>query len=467
MDARRLPSPLALLLVVGCSSEPAAESPGSGGTGGDAFDAPGDVIPDAGAGGTADALADAPSEAPPFDASAFPELDPSLCPAPPAEDLHGFDAAYVLVESGSWQTDKAFYVLTLLDAVPDVQTDGDATLAALATTRAQALQTAVDGCNDDVACWGVAAKWSDSDMTTAADALVALAGASSTVETMAANLRKSGHAQLHAGGTDAELLREAWLDAASALNRGWDDYAAPLGAGKLKSLFTGAAASAGAQPFFTPLLDLVTGALDADARDEASRYEPLADGENQAALWRIPSVDFSKHPFAVIVVPGQGPSDLSHALDPGGQVRADQAAARYAAGLAPLIALSGGHVHPDRTPYSEAIEMKKYLRTTYDIPEDAIVVDPHARHTTTNLRNVARQLYRYGVPVDSPMLVTTDALQTLYIAAASDTGIYGARCLDELGYLPYRSITKLGTLDNCWIPAVESLYADARDLLDP
>jgi hypothetical protein len=211
----------------------------------------------------------------------------------------------------------------------------------------------------------------------------------------------------------------------------------------------------------------VLGGLEADGRDEAARYEPLADGENAAALARIRCIDFSKYPFAAIVVPGQGPTDFDHPLDPTGQIRADQAAARLAAGLAPLIALSGGHVHPDRTPYSEAIEMKQYLIATYAIPEAAILVDPHARHTTTNLRNVARLLYRYGVPVDRPSLVTTDEFQTAYIAAAGANQVFGKRCLDELGYFPYRGLSKLDLLDDCWVPSVDSLYADARDLLDP
>jgi uncharacterized SAM-binding protein YcdF (DUF218 family) len=32
--------------------------------------------------------------------------------------------------------------------------------------------------------------------------------------------------------------------------------------------------------------------------------------------------------------------------------------------------------------------MKRQLVALFGIPESAILVDPHARHTTTNLRNV-------------------------------------------------------------------------------
>ena len=63
--------------------------------------------------------------------------------------------------------------------------------------------------------------------------------------------------------------------------------------------------------------------------------------------------------------------------------------------------MSGGFVHPAQTPYAEAIEMKKALIADFSIPQEAILVDPHARHTTTNMRNAARLLYRYAIPFES------------------------------------------------------------------
>jgi uncharacterized SAM-binding protein YcdF (DUF218 family) len=41
--------------------------------------------------------------------------------------------------------------------------------------------------------------------------------------------------------------------------------------------------------------------------------------------------------------------------------------------------------------------MKHDLIARLGIPAAAILVDPHARHTTTNMRNAARLLYRYGM----------------------------------------------------------------------
>ena len=399
----------------------------------------------------------------------FSSLDPAQCPQIVPEDLYGASPRAPLVTSGSAIEDKSFYVLTLLDAVADARAAVSTwpALATLAAEHAQMMQSAVRDCNGDAACWGEAVTWSDADIDRAGAALVALHGASKPIQAAAMSLRRSGAAQLHASLTDAPLLQAAWVDAAHALNQGWEEHVAGLATDTVARLLSGAAVTAAGRPFFSPLVQLVLGGLAADGRDEAARYEPLAAGENAAALARIPCIDFSQYRFAAIVVPGQGPSDLNHPLDPNGQIRADQAAARLAAGLAPLIVLSGGHVHPDRTPYSEAIEMKQYLMATYAIPEAAILVDPHARHTTTNLRNVARLLYRYGVPVDRPSLVTTDQFQAFYIAAAGATQVFGKRCLDELGYFPYRGVTQLDLLDDCWVPSANSLYADARDLLDP
>jgi hypothetical protein len=399
----------------------------------------------------------------------FSALDPARCPEIVPEDLHGANPTAPLVMAHSQIETKAFYVLTLLDVVATARTAVAIwpALAALADEHMQTLQSAVNDCNGDPTCWGQAVRWSDSDITRAGDALVALYGASDAIRAAAAALRASGDAQLHASLSDPELLRHAWQDAAQALNKGWEDHVAGLAAATVQRVLADTAATAAGSPFFSPLLRIVLDGLDADGRDEAARYEPLAEGENAAALTRIACTDFSKYPFAAIVVPGEGPTSLDHSLDPLGQIRADQAAARLAAGLAPLIVLSGGHVHPDRTPYSEAIEMKKYLMATYAIPEAALLVDPHARHTTTNLRNVARLLYRYGVPVDRPSLITSDTYQTAYIAQAGATRIFGKRCLDELGYFPYRGLLKLDLQDNCWVPSVDSLYADARDLLDP
>ena len=101
--------------------------------------------------------------------------------------------------------------------------------------------------------------------------------------------------------------------------------------------------------------------------------------------------------------------------------------------------------------------------TRFGIPAEAIIVDPHARHTTTNMRNAARLIYRYGIPFDKKALVTTDPQQSDYI----ENPTFEKRCLNELGYLPYRLVRRTSAFDLEFLPQIESLQADPTDPLDP
>jgi hypothetical protein len=165
----------------------------------------------------------------------------------------------------------------------------------------------------------------------------------------------------------------------------------------------------------------------------------------------------------VIVVPGAGNDLTGVALSPGGKLRDDIAAKRFHDGKAPFVLVSGGFVHPAHTEFSEAIEMKRDLMSRLGVPANAIIVDPHARHTTTNMRNAARLLYRYGAPFDKKALVSTDPQQSTYIEGAG----FAKRCVDELGYVPYKLLGRISQFDLEFLPVVDSLQSDPKDLLDP
>ena len=410
-------------------------------------------------------------------AEALPPLDPAACPitADSGEDPALADPAaaqwspsYAAPTSASIEQDKAFFLVTLLRADAALLADlvADPTLAAAGMDRDQRLRGAPAQCAVDVACLRAALAWADAEAASAGEALRARLSSSGKLASFAKDMRASGRFGLHAAKDDGELVKAAFGDLTTALAATFDAETASLGGAKLAFVVKGTADGHPAQfAFFEPLLGVCLAALTADMRDEASRYEPLDQGENAKALAHIPSIDWAKFPFTVILVPGYGPDDPGVALSPSGQARADLAAARFKASIAPLIALSGGHVHPDRTPYSEAIEMKKYLLAAHGVPEEAMLVDPHARHTTTNLRNVTRLLYRDGVPTDRPLLVTSDFGQSLYIAYWH--GTFGPRCLDELGYLPWRSLVPISQNDTCMRPVAVSLHGDGRDPLDP
>lgn len=406
-----------------------------------------------------------------------PPLDPAGCaitadsgedPVIAAAAEAQWSPAFKAPKGASVEQDKAFFLATMLGNDPALLADlaADMSLAAAGMDRDQRLRGAPAKCAGDVACLRNELTWTDAEAASTAEALRARLTASANLTPFAHDLRASGRFGLHATLDDGALLKAAFVDLTVALAATFDAEAASLGGAKLAPVVTAVAAAHPAPfVFFEPLVAVDLAALTADLRDEASRYEPLDLGENAEALAQIPSIDWAKFPFTAILVPGYGPDDPGVALSPSGQARADLAAARFNAGIAPLIVLSGGHVHPDRTPYSEAIEMKKYLVASRGIPAPALLVDPHARHTTTNLRNASRLLYRYGVPTDRPLLVTSDFGQSLYIGHWH--GMFGPRCQDELGYLPWRSLVPLSQYDTCMRPAAVSLHADGRDPLDP
>jgi len=136
---------------------------------------------------------------------------------------------------------------------------------------------------------------------------------------------------------------------------------------------------------------------------------------------------------------------------------------RFRENKAPLILVSGGFVHPAQTPCCEAIEMKKMLMASFGLSDDSILVDPFARHTTTNIRNAVREIYRYGIPFGKRALIVTDSHQSLNIQDPK----FGSRCLSELRYCPYQSLTRLSPDDLAFVPNIESLQADSMDPLDP
>ncbi len=215
--------------------------------------------------------------------------------------------------------------------------------------------------------------------------------------------------------------------------------------------------------FFTPTLRFAVRLLQANGRDEAARFAPLVSGENAAALKRLMAVNWSQYRYTAIVLLGAGPELPNVSLSPWGKERIRLGVADYRAGIAPFVLVSGGFVHPSRTPYCEALEMKRYLMQVYGIPEDAILIDPYARHTTTNLRNVSRELLSHAFPIDRPMLIVSDALQVRYVESSS----FAQRNQQELGYQPVHLAKQVSQTSIEALPSRQSLLRDASDPLDP
>jgi DUF218 domain len=133
----------------------------------------------------------------------------------------------------------------------------------------------------------------------------------------------------------------------------------------------------------------------------------------------------ARWPF--VIVPGYTPRlGWSSGLHPAAAARLDEATVALAAGLTSTIIVSGGAVHSDE---NEAVLMREHLLSR-GVDERAILVEPCARHTTTNLRNAGRMVLAAGA---REALVITNGSQIFYLCFPWRSSFH-VRCLAELGY---------------------------------
>jgi hypothetical protein len=390
----------------------------------------------------------------------------------------GFDRTYKLTLRNAVQ-DKNFYLLSLFQRHPEVRKplSGNNALRKLSNDKLQALRMAAN-CND-VGCFDRLFRFSSPTIQTVATELKALGKQPEFKKLVTKDLRPSGAFVKYSRQSDSEMLIAAWKDAANGMNRllriyclGKDPFYKDIDKvsfdvsseeyRKLLKVKIREIKLSKDPLFFEPTLNFALKLLEASRRDEAGRYEPLEEGENKTCLNNIKTIRWSDYPYSFILVLGSGPEDSAR-LSQIGAKRADQAAQLFLEHKAPLIIFSGGHVHPMQTPFCEAIEMKKYVMEKFKIPERSILIDPHARHTTTNFRNAARLVFRYGIPTDLKALVTSSED---HIALTTKEG-FRIRCSTELGYFPMEFITRISPVAAEFQPAVASLFFDANDPLDP
>jgi hypothetical protein len=381
--------------------------------------------------------------------------------------------------------DKNFYLLSLLERTPELRdaVKAEPALSRIAAERLAALDKAAKTCNLDLDCYATAFQWSDAQANDAGRALAGLYRTSPAVRRLADGaLRESGMYVRYQSLAGDQLLDHALADCIRGINRVIDVY----GLGKAprypaidsitydvktdawRHIVQNLAATLEDDRsrlvlFFSPSMRFALELMWLNHRDEAGRFEPMEIGENAPAVRRIKSVNWAKYPYSMIVVPGAGNDLPGFRLSPEGKLRDEIAAKRFREGKAPFLLVSGGFVHPSQTEFAEAIEMKRDLTARFGIPADAILIDPHARHTTTNMRNAARLMYRYGVPFDKKALVTTDLGQSQSIEITA----FSKRCMDELGYVPQQILGRVSPFDLEFRPVLDSLHADPLDPLDP
>ncbi|TZF84571.1 YdcF family protein [Pedobacter sp. BS3] len=374
--------------------------------------------------------------------------------------------------------EKNFYILHVLETGGYGKIlNNDAILQRIRSEQLDRIRQAIKNC-PDAACYTEKVKFSQPEIVQAGDELIKLYQTQKLFKTLVSTLRSGGYYNNYTSLADTAFLRKAWYNAAEGLNNLFDVYVSGKkprypkidsisfspGDKQYREQLTASlkqlsANSAGT--FYTVPLLFSVKVLRLNDRDEAARYEPLNAGLNEQPCKKLKSTNWKKYPYSLILVPGLGPEEQGVSLDPGGAVRCDSAAAQYKKGLAPFIVVSGGHVHPNKTPFCEAVEMKKYLVDKLHVPADAVFIEPHARHTTTNMRNVGRMIYRFGIPADKPVLTVTDVSQNNYILKMAKRGV------KELGYVPYRDLKQVSATENAFYPVVTVLQANPIDPLDP
>jgi len=392
-------------------------------------------------------------------------------------DTGAFDSSYNLTLPSPVQ-DKNFYLLSLMQRSREVRRllSKSKVLKQLANDKVLALEKAAS-C-DNAGCFDELIRFDAHTIEAVAAELQTLANAPEFILLAKKDLRPSGVFEKYSDKSNSELLVAAWKDAAAGMNRilrvyglgdkpryeqidkvsfdvSTDAYRTLVKARINEIKFSNAPL------FFEPTLNFALGLLEINRRDEAGRYEPLEQGENKAAVQNLKNVRWSDYPYSFILVLGSGPQDSAR-LSPLGASRADVGAELFLQHKAPLIILSGGHVHPMQTPYCEAIEMKKYVMEKFKIPETSILIDPHARHTTTNFRNGARLAFRYRIPTALALVTSSES----HIASSS-TDEFRTRCLKELGYFPMEFIKRISPVEAEFKPSIASLFFDANDPLDP
>lgn len=343
----------------------------------------------------------------------------------------------------------------------------------------QRMDQALKDCNLS-SCYATGLQWTQREIETIERELVKLYNHKKAIRILTADLREQKRYALYDSLPDTAFLARAWRDAAAGINRIFNVYVKgeapryakidsisfPPGdtalARQVRTVLQANRLAERQASFFNPSLGAALDVLALNGRDEAARYEPLFEGLNKAPYEKIKTINFSAYPYSAVLVPGLGPEDPAVVLDPQGARRCEEGVKRWRQGLAPFIVVSGGNVHPFKTPYNEAVEMKKYMVEQLKVPAEAIFIEPHARHTTTNIRNTSRMIYRFGIPADKPVLIVTDEAQSSYITGRMDKTV-----MRDLGYLPYQRLSKISNMESAFYPVPLALHTDPFDPLDP
>jgi hypothetical protein len=392
------------------------------------------------------------------------------------------EQGYQMIKGHNAVQYKNYYLLTLFQKVPQVKKmlENDGILNRLLKSRLEKATEALKKCRQDVPCYSEAMMLGSGEIAIVSKWLAEHYQPNNALGSLVKeHLIPSGCYVMYADADPKTMLIKAWEQDAAAMNYAISVYVegkkpnypnidslgfqvGSKGYPEIVSANIYIILKEDNQLFFEPTMAFALQAIELDGRLNASDYEPMESTVNKSAIEKVKDIDWNKYKYSVILVPGAGPDDRETEISAGGMLRCRLAAQQYKEGLAPFIILSGGRVHPYKTKYSEAYEMKKFMMNTLMISESAIIMDPHARHTTTNMRNASRLIFRYGMPMEKPAITSTLKSQSLYIS-----NTVAERSKKELGYYPYKNGNRLSETEMEFYPLVGSLQIDFDEPMDP
>ncbi|TAM94284.1 MAG: YdcF family protein [Chitinophagaceae bacterium] len=378
---------------------------------------------------------------------------------------------------------KAFYLFAVFNQEGNIREflQQDKVLEGIADQKIKEAGREINNCND-VSCYASLLKWTPHEIYLIGNELVNMADQNATFRDRLVHVleENGGYINYEKYGY-AGMIRAAWYDCALGTNyilnvyiKGMKPIYALIDSisfapndPHFKHLIyesfhsTLRQLKGGHDLFFALPIRMALLALRLNGRNEVARYEPMKAGMNALPYAMIKHTQWAHYRYSAILIPGEGPERVGVSLNPVGAFRCRLAAKRFKKGLAPFIITSGGHVHPYKTPFSEAVEMKKYLVDSLHIPASAVIIEPHARHTTTNIRNTCRIIIHFGIPIQKPVLIVTDTAQNNYISSIDE------RNRVELGYLPYAHLRRIGPNETVFFPVQACMQENPFDPLDP
>ncbi|WP_104809954.1 YdcF family protein [Polaribacter filamentus] len=397
-----------------------------------------------------------------------------------------FNANYDLIWSDSKVKDRNFHLLTIIEQIQTISKviESDVVFSNYLKTSQARLRAVSEASNPTAQSYANALKFSENEITALSENFKELVKKSRVLHNMVKeHMGPSGAFQQFSEVTNSyRVIQLAFVEAAHGINNIIDVYAAGQdpkypeidkvsfdvnSAAYLSKLKTEVDAlnQANHKLFFQPFLKFALRVLALNNRDEAGRYYPLEDGENKATIEYIKTINWNEYEYALALALGDGPNepnDLPN-ISIGGMRNADQAVELYQQGRVPLIMLSGGHVKPFQVEYSEGIEMKKYIIDKYSILENRILVETQARHTTTNMRNTGRLIFRYGIPSNKKSVVTSSESHINTIESSN----FNVRSINEMNHIPAEIYNRISNIYLEFTSKIEVLHLDSSDPLDP